>query len=240
MAVGAARPAIRRREPARAPAAISPPRTSSMRRGWIHAAAGLPRNAVNATLYQKLSYNFIRDIAPVASISREPLGWRCIRHFRRRRFPNSSPTPRPIRASSAWLRPASGLRLTWPANYSCSWPASTWCTCPIGLGAGAHRSAGRPGADDVRPLAVVDRVRQGRQTARAWRSLPQRAPRRCPTSRPSAIRAGLSGNLLLRRRRAPKGASARSSKSSTKRSMRALQIRSSRRGLPILAAYQHR
>ena len=30
-------------------------------------------NAVNATLYEKLDYNFIRDIAPVASISREPL-----------------------------------------------------------------------------------------------------------------------------------------------------------------------
>jgi tripartite-type tricarboxylate transporter receptor subunit TctC len=31
-------------------------------------------NAVNATLYQKLSFNFIRDIVPVASISRETYG----------------------------------------------------------------------------------------------------------------------------------------------------------------------
>jgi tripartite-type tricarboxylate transporter receptor subunit TctC len=30
-------------------------------------------NAINATLYDKLNYNFIRDIAPVASIDREPL-----------------------------------------------------------------------------------------------------------------------------------------------------------------------
>jgi tripartite-type tricarboxylate transporter receptor subunit TctC len=30
-------------------------------------------NAVNATLYQNLTYNFIRDIAPVAGISRDPL-----------------------------------------------------------------------------------------------------------------------------------------------------------------------
>jgi tripartite-type tricarboxylate transporter receptor subunit TctC len=29
-------------------------------------------NAVNATLYEKLNFNFIRDIAPVASIAREP------------------------------------------------------------------------------------------------------------------------------------------------------------------------
>jgi tripartite-type tricarboxylate transporter receptor subunit TctC len=31
-----------------------------------------PPNAINATLYEKLNYNFIRDIAPVAAISREP------------------------------------------------------------------------------------------------------------------------------------------------------------------------
>src|SRR5262249_43409981 len=31
-----------------------------------------PANASNATLYGKLNFNFIRDIAPVASISREP------------------------------------------------------------------------------------------------------------------------------------------------------------------------
>jgi tripartite-type tricarboxylate transporter receptor subunit TctC len=30
-----------------------------------------PANAVNATLYEKLTYNFIRDIAPVSGISRE-------------------------------------------------------------------------------------------------------------------------------------------------------------------------
>ena len=35
--------------------------------------AGL-QNAVNATLYEKLKYNFIRDMAPVASISHENYG----------------------------------------------------------------------------------------------------------------------------------------------------------------------
>jgi tripartite-type tricarboxylate transporter receptor subunit TctC len=29
-------------------------------------------NAINATFYEKLNFNFIRDIAPVASIAREP------------------------------------------------------------------------------------------------------------------------------------------------------------------------
>ena len=32
-----------------------------------------PANAINATLYEKLNYNFIRDIAPVAGIIRTPL-----------------------------------------------------------------------------------------------------------------------------------------------------------------------
>ena len=31
-----------------------------------------PAHAVNATLYDKLNFNFVRDIAPVAGISREP------------------------------------------------------------------------------------------------------------------------------------------------------------------------
>ena len=31
-----------------------------------------PGNAINATLYEKLNFNFIRDIAPIASIIREP------------------------------------------------------------------------------------------------------------------------------------------------------------------------
>ena len=31
-----------------------------------------PAHAINATLYDKLNFNFIRDIAPVASIIRDP------------------------------------------------------------------------------------------------------------------------------------------------------------------------
>ena|SRR5215831_14017896 len=32
-----------------------------------------PANAINASLYGNLDYNFLRDIAPVAAITREPL-----------------------------------------------------------------------------------------------------------------------------------------------------------------------
>ena len=72
MAVGAARPAIRHREPAgrrhqyrhRGGRARAPD-------GYTLLAVS-PANAINATLYEKLNFNFIRDIAPVASIIREP------------------------------------------------------------------------------------------------------------------------------------------------------------------------
>src|SRR5499433_2664865 len=39
--------------------------------GYTLLLAGTP-NAINATLYDKLNFNFIRDIAPVAGISRDP------------------------------------------------------------------------------------------------------------------------------------------------------------------------
>ena len=39
--------------------------------GYTLLLVGTP-NAINATLYDKLNYNFIRDIAPVAGIIREP------------------------------------------------------------------------------------------------------------------------------------------------------------------------
>ena len=38
--------------------------------GYTLLLAGIP-NAINATLYEKLNFNFIRDIAPVASVSRD-------------------------------------------------------------------------------------------------------------------------------------------------------------------------
>jgi tripartite-type tricarboxylate transporter receptor subunit TctC len=40
--------------------------------GYTLLLAGTP-NTINATLYDKLNFNFIRDIAPVAAIIRQPL-----------------------------------------------------------------------------------------------------------------------------------------------------------------------
>ena len=38
----------------------------------IRCSAVTVANAINATLYDKLNFNFIRDIAPVAGVTRVP------------------------------------------------------------------------------------------------------------------------------------------------------------------------
>jgi tripartite-type tricarboxylate transporter receptor subunit TctC len=40
--------------------------------GYTLLLVTLPANAINATLYDKLNFNFIRDIAPVAGLTRDP------------------------------------------------------------------------------------------------------------------------------------------------------------------------
>jgi tripartite-type tricarboxylate transporter receptor subunit TctC len=75
-------------------------------------------NAINATLYDRLNFDFLRDIAPVAGIIRQPLGWWCIRRFRPRRSLSSSPMPRPIRARSTWDHPATVPSRMFSANGS--------------------------------------------------------------------------------------------------------------------------
>ena len=68
MAVGAARPAIRHREPAgRRQQYRHRGGRARARDGYTLLLVGTA-NAINATLYDKLNFNFIRDIAPVAGI----------------------------------------------------------------------------------------------------------------------------------------------------------------------------
>jgi tripartite-type tricarboxylate transporter receptor subunit TctC len=87
--------------------------------GYTLLLAGTP-SAINATLFEKLSYNFLRDIAPVAGVMRVPNVMTVHPSFPANRFPSSSPLPRPIRARSIRDRPAPEPRPTWPA--SCSRP----------------------------------------------------------------------------------------------------------------------
>jgi hypothetical protein len=57
-------------------------------------------NAINATLFEKLSYDFLRDIAPVASIARIPSVMEVHPSLPVRTVRNSSSMPKPIRARS--------------------------------------------------------------------------------------------------------------------------------------------
>ncbi len=41
--------------------------------GYTLLLVTMPANAINATLYDQLNFNFIRDIAPVAGLTRDPL-----------------------------------------------------------------------------------------------------------------------------------------------------------------------
>jgi hypothetical protein len=71
-------------------------------------------NAVNATLYDKLNFNFIRDIAPVAGFFARPMSCWSIHRSRRGPFPSSLPMPWPIRPRSTWDPAATEARSTWP------------------------------------------------------------------------------------------------------------------------------
>jgi tripartite-type tricarboxylate transporter receptor subunit TctC len=64
-----------------------------------------PSPTATATLYDKLSFNFINDIAPVAGVLRSPLVI-VINPYLRGQSPNLLHLPRAIRARSAWARPA--------------------------------------------------------------------------------------------------------------------------------------
>ena len=85
--------------------------------GYTLLLAAVP-NAVNATLYEKFNFNFMRDIAPVAGIVQVPIAFSIILRFRPKPLRNSSPTPRPSPAASTWGRPVSAAPAIWPANCS--------------------------------------------------------------------------------------------------------------------------
>jgi hypothetical protein len=75
-------------------------------------------NAINATLYDNLNFNFIRDIEPVAGINRVAYVMEVNPSVPARRFPSSSPTPGPIRARSTWHQVETGPCSMWRASCS--------------------------------------------------------------------------------------------------------------------------
>ena len=149
MAVGTARPAIRRREPAgrrhqhRHRGRRAGDRRTATRSSWSSAA-----NAINATLYDKLNFNFIRDIAPVAGIIRVPhvmvvqsIGFGQDRSRVHRLCQSQSG-----QAQHGFARHRDGRPCLRRAVQDDDW-SSTWFTCPYrGGGACDDRPARRSGA----------------------------------------------------------------------------------------------
>ena len=85
--------------------------------GYTLLLATVP-NAVNASLYEKLDFNFIRDTAPVAGIIRVPMVMLLNPSVPATTVPSSSLTQKPIRGRSTWPRPAMAARRTWRASCS--------------------------------------------------------------------------------------------------------------------------
>ena len=56
------------------------------------------QNAINVALYEKLGFDFVRDIAPVGMVESVPLVMEVHPSVPARPSPSSSPTPRPIPA----------------------------------------------------------------------------------------------------------------------------------------------
>ena len=197
-----------------------------------------PANAINATLYKKLTFNFIRDIAAGrrhhARAQRdggEPGA------SRPRRSPSSSPTARPIRARSTWRRRATAPRCTCRASCSRSMTGVDMLHVPYrGAGAGADRPHRRPGPRDVRQHAVVVAAHPGGQAARARRDLARSARRAARRADRRRDRAGLRGQRLVRHRRARRARRATSSTSSTRNQRGARRPEDARRSSPSSAA----
>ena len=83
----------------------------------------LSSNTINTSLYDNLSFDFLRDIAPVASIDRVPLVMEVNPAVPAKTFPSSSPMPRPIPASSTWRPAATAAPSISPASCSRCSPA---------------------------------------------------------------------------------------------------------------------
>jgi tripartite-type tricarboxylate transporter receptor subunit TctC len=75
-------------------------------------------NTINATLYDKLNYNFIRDIAPVASVIRYPYVMVVNPSVPAKSVPEFIAYAKPIPANSTWRRPAPALAPTLRASCS--------------------------------------------------------------------------------------------------------------------------
>ena len=236
VAVGAARPAIRRREPAGAGGNIGTEAVVNAPAGRLHAAAwSAPANTDQRDALRQAQLQF--HPRHRAGRRHHPHAQRhggATRRFRRRRFRSSSPTPRPIPASSTMASAGTGTPQHVAGELFKMMAGVDMVHVPYrGAAPALDRPDRRAGAGHVRHHADVDRIHQGRQAARAGGDDRDALGRRCRTSRPSAISCRAT-------RRARGSASARrgtrrprSSTRSTARSTPASPIPRSRRGSTI-------
>ena len=91
-------------------------------------------NAINATLYDKLNFNFIRDIAPVASIIRVPNVMEVNPSFPAKTVPEfiayAKANPGKINMASAGI----GTATTCAGELFKMMAGVTWSMCPIPIG----------------------------------------------------------------------------------------------------------
>ena len=163
-------------------------------------------NAINATLYDKLSFNFIRDIAPVASVVRSPLVMEVIHQCRQRPFPSSSPMPRPIRARSTWHRTATARRPCRGRTIQVDGRRRHGTRALSRRGTGADRSDWRTGAGHF-GIPLRHRVHQDGQAARAGGNHSSTLGGSAGYPDRGRVCAGLRGERIFWDRR-PKNASA--------------------------------
>ena len=129
-----------------------------------------PTTAINATLYDKLNFNFIRDIAPVAGISREPNVMVVHPSFPAKTVPEfiayakANPGKINMASSRQWNRAPCVRRAVQDDDRH-----QHGARALSRRRARADRSARRAGAGHVRQHALVNRAHQGRQAARARR-----------------------------------------------------------------------
>ena len=196
-----------------------------------------PANAINATLYDKLNFDFLQDMAPVAGVMRVPnvavvhpsipakddSRVHCLRQGQPWQDQHGVERQRSALACGRRVVQDDGR------HRHGSRALSRIGTC-------TDRPARRAGADHVRPIAVVNRAHPCGQAAAAGGDHDDSFRSDCRTSRLWVISCRAT-------RRAPGSASAypgtrprRSSTSSTMKSTRPWPIPNSRRASPIWAA----
>ena len=88
-------------------------------------------DAINATLYAKLDFDFPGDFAPIAGVIQLPMVLLVNPAFPAKTLSDSSLMPKPIPARSILLRPASARQCMSRSSCSRCRPISTSCTCLI-------------------------------------------------------------------------------------------------------------